>query len=423
MITTTPSAAVKAAAPVSPFRFAPWLLLVVAAGIVSVATAPGQTAGLSIFTDPLISELHVSRTGISVSYLIGTLLGAAAQPLVGRALDRFGVRRVTLVIGVCFAVILVGMSFVTEIFGLTAGFVGVRMAGQGALSLAATTAVARAITHRRGLALGISSAIGSAGISLAPVFLESLVSSVGIHDAWRWEALLVVLITVPLSLVFPRKVALRSPDIPDNTAEVAIIQASWTPREAMRTGMFWVIALSLAASGMLSTGLAFHQIAILGEQGLSPAQAAANFLPQTATGIIATLLVGALIDRWNPRLFVGFSMLSLAGALVLLPTVTPGFSAIVYGLVLGAASGALRGMEAAAYVRYFGTTHIGSIRGIATAISLASTALGPIAFSIGHDMTETFTIPAVIFAAFPLLVAVLAVVTRTPTRAPRESRD
>lgn len=401
-------------------RWWPWLSVVVAAGVISAMTAPGQTAGLSVFTDPLIQSIGVSRTDLSLSYLIGTLVGAAAQPLVGRALDRFGVRSVTLVIAGLFAAVLFALSFVQGIVGLTFGYVGVRMLGQGALSLAATTAVARAIQHRRGLALGVTSAIGSAGISLAPVGIERLVSRVGTGAGWRWESLAVAVIVLPLAFLLPRRSPVHIASVPESDASAsrdsgpALPAHEWTLSQAARTAMFWVIAASLATSGMLSTGLAFHQIAILGEQGLSPLEAAANFLPQTLTGIITTLLAGALADRLPPRLFIAFAMATLAAALLLLPLVAPGWAAIGYGLVLGAAGGSLRGMEAAAYVRLFGTRHIGAIRGVAMSIGLASTALGPLAFALGKTMTGTFTQPALVLAVIPLVVGVVGLVVRAP---------
>ena len=397
-------------------RWGPWVTLVAAAGVVSVMTAPGQTAGLSVFTDPLMSELDISRTGISASYFFGTIVGAAAQPFVGRALDRFGARLATVVIGALFAGVLLTLSFVGDIMGLTAGFVGVRMLGQGALSLAATTAVAKAITRHRELALAVTSAIGSAGISLAPVGLERLISTVGIQAAWRWEALIVAAVVIPLALILPGRTRPAHSFEDLSTAQIVIQKESWVLREAARTGMFWVIAASLAVSGMLSTALAFHQIAILGERGLTPFEAAANFLPQTVTGIAATLLVGAFIDRVSPKVFVIFSMLTLAGALLLLSVVAADWTALLYGLILGAAAGSLRGMEAAAYVRYYGTAHIGSIRGVATAIGLASTALGPIALSVGVDISGSFTAPVVTFSILPLAVATLAVFVRPPKR-------
>jgi MFS family permease len=321
---------------------------------------------------------------------------------------------------VLFASVLLTLSFVDDIFGLTAGFVGVRMLGQGALSLAATTAVAKAVTQHRALALAMTSAIGSAGISLAPVGLERLIATVGIQAAWRWEALIVAAVVLPLALILPGRNRQTQSFEDLSTAEIVIQKESWVLREAARTGMFWVLAASLAVSGMLITALAFHQIAILGERGLSPFEAAANFLPQTGTGIAATLLVGSLIDRVNPKVFVIFSMLTLASSLLLLPVVAADWTAVLYGLVLGAAGGSLRGMEAAAYVRYFGTAHIGSIRGVATAIGLASTALGPIALSVGVDISGSFTAPAVTFSILPLAVAILAVFVRPPERSAPE---
>lgn len=401
----------------------PWIATVAAGGTLSAMTAPGQTAGLSVFTDPLIFDLGLSRTEISVSYLLGTLVGAAALPFFGRALDRWSVRGVTVVIGAVFSAFLLVLSLAGDIFGLTAGFIGVRMAGQGALSLAATTVVARTITHRRGLALGIATAVGSGGISLAPVFLAALIPDIGIRGAWRLEALVVFCVVIPIALLLPRG---RYRTHTRAKAPPARDMDSWTLREATRTGMFWIIAAGLGATGLLSTALAFNQISILGAQGLSPLEAAANFLPQTLTGIAATLAAGALSDRIPPKYCVTFSMATMAAALLLIPTITPGWTAILYGLVLGAAGGSIRGIEAAAFVRYFGTSHIGSIRGVATAINLASTAAGPLVLSVGRDLSGGYHIPVVCLAVLPLSVGMLSVFARAPSREPpilRQSKE
>lgn len=392
-----------------------------AGGVLSAMSAPGQTAGLSVFTDPLIAEIGVSRTAISISYLIGTLVGAAALPFVGRALDRWGVRGATVVIAVAFAGFLTGLSFVSDLVGLTAGFIGVRMAGQGALSLAATTLVARAITRRRGLALGAATAMGSGGISLAPVLLEGMIASWGIQTVWRLEAAAVLAVVVPIALLLPRHRCRDTATVAATDAERPTPGPVWTLGQAVRTSMFWVLAAGVATSGMLGTALAFHQISVLGAQGLSPVQAAANFLPQTVTGILATLLTGAVADRIPPKFGVTFAMATLAGALLLLPAVSPGLSAVVYGLVLGAATGSLRGLEAAAYVRYYGATHIGAIRGVATAISLASTAVGPVLLSVGHDLAGGYRLPVLVLATLPAVVAVLSVFARAPRHPARAS--
>jgi MFS family permease len=399
-----------------------WSATVFGASLITAATGPGQTAGLSPFTDPLIEQLGVSRTDISVSYLIGTLVGAAALPFIGRGLDRWGARTIITAAALVFSATLIALSFVTDVAGLTAGFVFLRMAGQGALTLAATTAVVKALATRRGLGLGITAAVGSAGISLTPVLMEQLIGASDVQTAWRYQAAAVLVIILPLVLLLPRH-RRRTPRTPfpgagwpsDSPAE----GVSWTSGRAARTPVFWAIAAALAATGMLTTGLAFHQISILTAQGLSSTQAAANFIPQSVAGILATLAAGALSGRIDPRYSLAGCMVLLGAGLGFLPFVTGLGSALTYGLLLGAAAGAVRAIEPIALSHYFGTESIGGIRGIITAINVGSTALGPILFSLGRDLVGNYALPALIFAVLPLAVAVAALLCPTPGRAHR----
>jgi MFS family permease len=389
-----------------------WFFIVIAGGVFAAMTAPGQTAGLSPFTDPLIDTLGVDRTSLSLSYLVATLAGAVAMPFVGRMVDRFGAKIAIGWITVAFAAVLVGVSFVTNIFGLTAGYVGLRMFGQGALTLAATTLVARLITHRSGLALGIAGAIGAGGISLAPVGVERLIAWSDIATAWRIEAVIVAVIVLPLVLVLPRDRPRTHTDT--GTLIVAPPETGHTARFALGTVMFWVFTGAGFAVGMMSTGMAFHLISLLGQQGLSTVQAASNFIPQTVAALLGTLALGAFVDRTDPRIGVVLSMLTLAGSMVVLPFVGPGVTAVMFGVLLGLAQGALRGVEAAGFVRYFGRAHIGSIRGIATGVGLASTALGPLYYAIGLQMGGSYLPVSIWGATLPLGVIVVALIAKPP---------
>ncbi len=389
-----------------------WILMVAAGGILTAMTFPGQTAGLSPFTDPLLAQLDIDRTAISLSYLIATLTGALTMPVLGRVMDKYGTKRAIIWIGVLLSLVLLGASFMSEIFGLTLSYVGLRMTGQGALSLAATTLIARTVTHRPGLSLGIVGATGSAGISLAPVGVERLIAWSDIATAWRIESALVALIVIPIALALPKDVPQTMTDT--GTHIVVVPESGYTVGQALRTGMFWVIAAAGFMVGMLSTGLAFHLISILGAQGLTTIEAAANFIPQTVAALLGTLGLGAIVDRIDPRWGVAASMLTMASALGLLPFVGPGISGVIFGVLLGAAMGALRGVEAAAFVRYYGRGHIGAIRGLATAIGLASTALGPLYFALGLTLTGSYAGPSLVAALFPLLVALSAIFIRPP---------
>ena len=402
-----------------PDNFYGWHIVAYAA-IALAATAPGQTAAVSAFIDPMIRDLGVSRAQISTAYLLGTLTGAGAMPFVGRAIDRYGTRRSMLLIGALFGAALLSLSLVQGLTGLTVGFIGIRLLGQGALSLTATMAAARWFTRRRGSALGIVSAAGAAGISIAPLLLERLISAHGWRTAWVVEGLLIWVIVIPLAIFAirddPAHLGQRPDGVPAEAHDGEREEHGATRREAFRTPFFWVLTAGVAVSGLLSTAVAFHQISLLGERGLSTAEAAANFMPQTVAGLAATLVTGHLVDRISARWLTAASMLMLAGALVWAVVVDPGWSAIGFGATLGASGSSIRALEAAAIPKYFGTKHLGSIRGFVASISVGSTAFGPLLFATGYEATGSYTTVLLGSVALPLGI-VAATVAVGPPRA------
>ena len=367
---------------------------------------------------------------MSGAYLIGSLAGAWTLPLIGRSVDRWGPRLVMAIVGAAFGAALVGLSRVSGILGLTAGFVGIRLLGQGALNLIATTTVAIYVRHRRGLAQGLTAAIGGAAISLSPVLLEGAVRNHGFRSVWLVEGLLIWLTVAPLGLFgIPRAraggptPALDEIEEPlETTAHPAPVDAgsaeSWTLRESMHTGMFWIVTLGVAVTGMLGTALAFHQIDILGERGLSPAAAAANFVPQTAAGLAVTVVTGYLADRVSDQLLISAAMLALVVALVSAGFVHPGWSAFGYAVAAGAAGNAIRTLEATAFPSCFGLGNIGAIRGVVHTGTVASAAFGPLLFSLGRGLATSYRPVLLVSAALPLLVAAAAPFVRRPDRRP-----
>lgn len=391
--------------------------VVLYASIALALTGPGQTFGVSVFVNPMIDDLGISRTTMTTSYLIGTLVGALALPWIGQAIDRYGVRRVMIIVGALFGAFLIAMSFVSGIVGLTAGFIGIRMMGQGALNLTATTSVALWFTRKRGLAMGIVTAVGAVGMTLVPLLGESLIADYGWRQTWVIEGLVVWALVVPIAIFGIRN---RPSDVGQYVdGDPAPVDGSddvWGVKrsEALRTGFFWLVTAAVATISAIITAVVFHQIDLLGSRGLTPTEAAANFIPQTVATLIATLGIGALADRFSPRVVLATSMVMLAGGLALGTAVTPGFVAISFGMLIGAAGGAMRVVEATELPRYFGTLHIGAIRGVVTSVGIAGAAVGPLAFSLIHDITGNYTTVLVVSIIVPAAVMVATFIVRLP---------
>lgn len=402
-----------------------WALLLMSA-VAMALTAPGQTAAISVFVDPMLTDLGLGRSAISVAYLAGTLVGAVAMPWTGKAIDRFGVRRVMIPVALAFGAVLIGFSLVEGIWGVTLGFLAVRMLGQGALTLIATTAVAISFDRRRGAALGIVIALGSVGISLAPLLLEQLIAAYGWRGAWVIEGLVIWAVLLPIALVGMRERRPRAePLILGDDAVPVRPSRSWglTRAQAMREPFFWLITASVASAALLVTAVAFHQIDLLGERGLPATDAAANFLPQTVAALAATLIMGVLSDRVAPRGLLAASTGLLAASLVLGAWVAPGWSAIAFGAMIGFGAGGIRALEATTLPRYFGVAHVGSIRGVVLAVSVGASAFGPILYALGREVTGSYGPMLVGGALIPVVLAVAALRIEPPHRAEQPLRS
>ena len=150
MAETSPSAAAK-----PPRRFLGWRISGLAA-ITGAMTGPGQTIGVSVSIDPLISELGLTRPQVSAAYLVGTLAGAALLVPVGGWIDRVGTRQAMRWIGVAFGLGLVVMAGVQDFVTLAIGFTLIRWLGQGSLTLVSSLSVIHWFERRRGLVLGVN---------------------------------------------------------------------------------------------------------------------------------------------------------------------------------------------------------------------------------------------------------------------------
>lgn len=397
-------------------RFVGWRIAILAT-ITAAMTGPGQTIGVSVFVDPLINDLDLTRSQVSTAYLIGTLLGALALPSVGRWVDRTGARRAMTMIGLAFGTALVAMSGVQGFVTLAAGFTVIRLLGQGSLFLVSKVSVMHWFQRKRGLVFGVMLAAAGGLMSLAPVLLNLAIEAYSWRTAWILAAVAVWLIVVPIGIFGivdkPADIG-QYPDgdsAPAMTAAAESLPRSHSRREAVGETRFWLLSVTVATTSMLFTALSFHQISILGEAGLSSTEAATMFLPQVVGAIMAGLLVGALSDRIPVRFLLAMSMALLTTALLLIQVVEPGWQVVLYAVTLGAAAGAQQPLAATVLPRWFGLANIGAIQGLSTFIGVAASAIGPVGLSLVRAWADGYSSATLILATIPLVVGVASLVS------------
>jgi MFS family permease len=133
----------------TPFFYG-WII-VIAGTFGLIMTGPGQTYAVSIFIEHFIHDLGLSRTLVSGLYGIGTLAGSFALPLIGREIDRRGSRTTAVVIALLFGLACIFMGFIQNGLMLLAGFMAIRMLGQGGLGLVSQNVINQWWVARRGL--------------------------------------------------------------------------------------------------------------------------------------------------------------------------------------------------------------------------------------------------------------------------------
>jgi OFA family oxalate/formate antiporter-like MFS transporter len=65
-----------------------WIILAVGT-IGIIMSLPGQTIGVSIFTESLLRDLEINRNSLSLAYLIGTVGSGLLITRAGKMYDRF----------------------------------------------------------------------------------------------------------------------------------------------------------------------------------------------------------------------------------------------------------------------------------------------------------------------------------------------
>jgi MFS family permease len=400
-------------------EFVGWRVAVLAT-ITAVMTGPGQTVAVSVFVDPMIEALGLTRSELSTAYLVGTLLGAIALLPVGRRIDRFGARKAMTFIGVAFGFGLLVMSGVQGFVTLVVGFTLIRWLGQGSLSLVSTLAITPWFERRRGFVFGLTTTSTAVLMSFTPILFGAAIGLFDWRVAWVIAALAVWLIVVPIArfgiIDRPSDVG-QYPDgdpAPHPSAEPPPEATSNTRREALRQSRFWLLSLVIAATSMLITALNFHQISILGDQGLTVTEAAAMFLPQVVGALIAGLVMGVLADRVPARFLLFSTMALLTLSLVLASRLSPGPMILVYAISLGATSGAGRPLVATVLPRWFGLAHIGSIQGVAALVAVAASSVGPVALSLASDAFDGYGPAALLLIGIPVVIGLAALTIREP---------
>ncbi len=389
-----------------------------------VMTGPGQTFVVSMFIEPLIRDLGLSRSAISTLYMIGTLGNAVLLQLlgVGRIIDRRGPRRVAVVSAILLACACFYMATVSAAWMLVLGFMALRFFGQGSLNLVSSTMINMWWVRRRGTVRGASGIASSAIVGVLPGIVMMLIGAVGWRSAYAVLGGALLVVMVPVAAALYRRRPEDHGLLPDGGAPKVVPKRQaldsnldYTLAQALRTPLFWVLSCGIASMSMLGTGLIFHMESIVTDQELAASVAAAVFVPIGMVQAVLRLPVGFLVDHVSPKLVLTGALVLQAAVLWMATRLISTTSAMVYGGVFGAMQVGWGAAGAVMWAKYYGRAHLGSISGAGMSIAIVGSALGPMAMGLARDLMGTYSTFCNLAAFIPLGLAVAAALVRPPT--------
>ena len=394
--------------PFSPARwpvFYGWPILAVGS-LGLLMSVPGQTMGVSVFTDPLLEALGLTRSQLSTAYMLGTLGSACLLPWAGKLCDRLGTRTMAVVASLFLAGVLVILSQsdsiargAASLLGLSASvsafavilvaFLALRFWGQGVLTLSSRNMIVKWFDRRRGLASGLTGLCVAVGFSAAPLGLDLLIRQFGWRGAWVTMAAVIgglfALIAWALYRDNPEECGLwpdgaGGPADRDDSAH-AKPEPCWTRPEAMRTWAFWTFSLSLALYGMYMTGLTFHIVSVFSSAGMTRLQAVSIFLPASVVAVVVHLLAGWLSDRIALNRLLMVMLAAMGVSAWGLAMLGPGLPVLLVILGDGVGGGLFGLLSAVTWPKFFGRRHLGAISGLHMSVGVLLSAFGPVLFS------------------------------------------
>lgn len=394
-----------------------WLVVAVLFFVVLVSA--GSRSSFGIFLHPLLEQLESNRAAVSLAYTLNSIVFGVAQPLVGRALDRYGLRAVTLLSAAAMALgfaLLPAVRDLGQLYLVYGALAGLGMAGTS--TTVAFPVALRWIRQRRGPVLGVLAAAGMVGsFALVPGSMFLLLS-IG------WQGMLWALAGLAVAVALP--VALVPPAPPGGSVRGSADAPTAAPQERpdlarlLRSRTFWFLVLPSVASGFSGSLVQVHFVPMLLDHGEAP-QFAANALGIiSAVGVVAVLAGGFLAERVGFKRVLVLVYMLRAGGLLLVPFVSqPLLLAAVVGLVglsWGGVAPATSGVASDAYGRRWLGTVLGWIFFFQNIVGATAAVLGGAVYDWLGSYDLTFALTGLLLVGGGLLTAAIAVPARAAER-------
>ncbi|MDO6818808.1 MFS transporter [Zobellia sp. 1_MG-2023] len=419
----------------SPIFYGYIILVIGTIGI--YCSIPGQTIGVSVFTDPVKDALGLSRNQFSNAYMIGTICSSLVIGRAGVWFDKYGARYVAFFAAITLAVALMLCSWSVQMSTFVKSLLNVdtwlvpfvimaslffvlRFSGQGVLTMASRNVIMIWFDKNRGKVNAISSVAISFGFSSSPLWVNALIESYSWQVTWQILAAALVVFSICILQFYKNKPEehglLPDGEVLVNREESKNIPLAkqYTVKEAQQTRAFWMYALILSFNSFFITGLTFHVVSVFASEGFPKDDAISIFLPASVVAVTISLIFNFLSDYLHLKLYLYLMILGgvMASVGFLFLSSSFGIPMLIGGF--GVLGGFFAVLNAIVWPRFFGRTHLGAITGKVMSFLILGSALAPPIFSLCFSTFGSYRLLGYLGLVFLLFLAIGSVKANNP---------
>lgn len=332
----------------------------------------GQTFLISIFVPRILDAFSIGTGVFGTLYAAATLTSALSLPYFGRMIDRMPLARFSMAAGAGLVLACFTMALSANLPMLFLAIVGLRLTGQGLLSLTASTTMARVFEQGRGKALSVSSLGYPLGEGLLPLLVVLLVHATG------WRASWAILGGVILCVLLPSMYSLIGRYQPTVRAGATGAAVSRTRPRLFRDPNFFLILPGNLYLPVVLTALFLYQVPLAESRGWAVATMASAFIGFAVARAGVSLAIGPLIDRWSAMRIFPVVLVPAALGLLALGLHDEPWVAFAYLILVGFSQGMAGPVMTAVWAEVYGVESLGATKGTVATLGVIGTALGPL---------------------------------------------
>lgn len=377
--------------------------VIAAAAFVISFIGIGARFSYGVFLKSMEVDFEMSRGAISGVFSVYMLLCCLMAIIGGWAQDRYGPRKLGLVMATFTGLAFVVTSQVQSPWHLLITYSLMLSLGTGTIYTLTTSTASRWFERRRGFVVGLTTSAGGVGtIAIAP-FATYLIAQFD----WRTAFVVIGLIawvgmaaSALLMIKDPHDIGLKPDGVKPGSRsqqDVAPDQRvgdrtalNFSLAQAMRLKRFWVMAIKWFAISLTLHMVFVHVIPYAVDMGIDAMDAALILSLMGFANIVGRLIVGKISDAVGTGALGLICILGQFAALLWLLTCSSRWMFYTFGLTYGFLWGGAGTIIAVLVSEIFGTRRLGSIMGFMSASWAIGAAIGPAIGGFVFDFTGSY---------------------------------